>query len=573
MSSQTNEEALAPNANRLLWAGFMAILAAGVGFAIRGGILRHWGSDYGFTSEELGRIAGGGFTGFCFGIIIGGVIADKVGYGKLVISAFLLHVLSAVITFAPTTAMPKETIYEYLFWGSFLFAVANGNLEAVANPLVATLFPKNRTHYLNILHASWPAGLVLGGAAVYVLDAKLEWHWKYQLALYLVPVLLYGVMFLGQAMPRSEASKRGLSLGEMFKDVGILGGLVVCFLLALFFSDVVTPLVTPKDATPERVQSIARVTAYAGYAFGGVLLIVVGVITRFSLGSFLLFVLFITHGLVGAVELGTDNWMQNITGNILTTAQGNILFVFTSAVMFSLRFCADFIEKKIGLSPVGILLVCATLACVGLLLTSRVESFLFALVALGVYAVGKTFFWPTMLAVASDRFPRTGAVAISIMGGIGMMSAGLIGAPGLGYAKDRFAGEALKEEKAALFDQYKADRPSKFLFFAGSTGLDGKKLGAIQEKLKKAREELEKEGNTDPKAALEQLTPEERAVFAASIEGDRRTLVADAAIPATMAVIYLLLLLYFKAIGGYKAIHIEGEDVAALEAGRATGEG
>ena len=573
MSSQTNEETLAPNAYRLLSAGFMAILAAGVGFAIRGGILRHWGSDYGFTGEELGRITGGGFTGFCFGIIIGGVIADKIGYGKLVISAFLLHVVSALVTFAPTTSMPKEVIYEYLFWGSFLFAVANGNLEAVANPLVATLFPKNRTHYLNILHASWPAGLVLGGAAVWLLDAQLELHWKYQLALYLVPVLVYGVMFLGQSMPKSEASKLGLSLGAMFKDVGILGGLIVCFLLSMFFSDVVTPLFTPKDATPERVASIAQMTSYAGYAFGGVLLIAVGVITRFSLGSFLLFVLFIAHALVGAVELGTENWIQNITGNILTPAQGNILFVFTSAVMFSLRFCADFIEKKIGLSPVGILLVCAVLACTGLLLTSRVETFLFALVALGVYAVGKTFFWPTMLAVASDRFPRTGAVAISIMGGIGMMSAGLIGAPGLGYAKDRFAGEALHEEKPALFDQYKADKPSQFLFFAKSTGLDGKKLGAIQEKLKTVREELAKEGNTNPLAALERLTPAERAVFEASIEGDRRTLVADAAIPATMAVIYLLLLLYFKVIGGYRAVHIAGEDAAALAAARAEGEG
>src|SRR6266404_8120443 len=128
----------APNAYRLLWAGFFAILAAGVGFAIRGGILANWGSEYGFTAEELGRIAGGGFTGFCFGIIIGGVIADKVGYGKLVISAFLLHIISAVVTFVPaySTGMVKESVYVYLFWGSFLFAMANGNLEAVANPLV-----------------------------------------------------------------------------------------------------------------------------------------------------------------------------------------------------------------------------------------------------------------------------------------------------------------------------------------------------------------------------------------------------------------------------------------------------
>jgi MFS family permease len=615
-AGKLGSEALAPNAFWLLWAGFMAILAAGVGFAIRAGILYHWGSDYGFTGEELGRITGGGFTGFCFGIIIGGVIADKVGYGKLVISAFLLHILSAVVTFAPTPNMPKETVYELLFWGSFLFAVANGNLEAVANPLVATLFPHNRTHYLNILHASWPAGLVLGGAMVWLLDAQFELFWKYQLALYLLPVTIYGVMFLGQAMPRSEASKRGLSLGEMFKDVGLLGGLVVCFLLALFFSSVVTPLFTPKDATPEQADTIARTVSYVGYGFGGVLLIVVGLITRFSLGSFLLFVLFIAHALVGAVELGTDNWMQNITGNILTTAQGNILFVFTSAVMFSLRFCADFIEKKLRFSPVGILFTCACLACAGLLLTSQVNTFAFALLALGVYAVGKTFFWPTMLAVASDRFPRTGAVAISIMGGIGMMSAGLIGAPGLGYAKDRFAGEALREDKTALASQYQADKPSSFLFFRQSTGLDPKKLGDIQKKLKnartileqgkvkdldqdqlakltkEAREEAEKEhaellalmaklkeagvfkegGGGDPKAAVAVLTPEEKAVYEASIEGDRRTLVADAAIPAAMACIYLGLLIYFRLIGGYKPLHIQDEDPASVEAAKHAGE-
>jgi MFS family permease len=566
-------EALAPNAFRLLWAGFFAILAAGVGFAIRGGILDNWGSEYGFSGEELGRITGGGFTGFCFGIIIGGVIADKIGYGKLVIAAFGLHVVSALVTFAPADGMAKETVYAYLFWGSFLFAVANGTLEAVANPLVATLFPTNRTHYLNILHASWPLGLVLGGAAGWVLDDQYKWPWKWQLALYLAPVLLYGLMFLGQRMPRSEASKRGLTLGEMFRDVGVLGGLVVCFLLSLFFSSVVTPLVTPQDATPERAKEISQWVDYAGYAFGGVLLIVVAVMTRFSLGSFLLFVLFIAHALVGAVELGTDNWIQNITGNILTSEQGKILFVFTSLLMFSLRFTADFIEKRLGLSPVSILFACAVLAYAGLLLTSQVNSFLVAALALTVYGVGKTFFWPTMLAVASDRFPRTGAVAISIMGGIGMMSAGLIGAPGLGYAKDRFAGETMKETTPALYDEYKAEKPSTFLFFEPERGLDGKKLGEIQKKLTKAREDLAKEGVTDPQAALDRLSQDELAVYEASIRGDRRTLIADAAIPAVLAVIYLGLLLYFKAIGGYKPLHIDDEDAADVEAKRAMGEG
>jgi len=535
------------NERRLLGAGFTAILAAGVGFAIRGGILDNWGQEFGFTGAELGAIGGAGFTGFCFGIIIGGLICDRVGYGKLVVAAFVLHALSAVVTFAPGAAMPKATVYAYLYWGTFIFALANGTLEAVANPLVATLFPHNRTHYLNILHASWPLGLILGGAAGWLLDDKIHLHWKGQLALFLLPTVAYGVMFLGQKMPRSEASAKGLSLGEMFRDVGLLGGLIVCFLLAMFLDSVLGPVLGGGSAS-----------TVVGYGIGAVLLVAVGVMTRFSRGSILLFVLFVAHALVGAVELGTDGWIQNITGNILTSEQGKILFVFTSGVMFALRFCADFIEKRLKLSPVGILLVCAILACLGLNLTSTVSSFGMALLALTVYGVGKTFFWPTMLAVASDRFPRTGAIAISIMGGIGMMSAGLIGAPGLGYAKDRFAGEALKETDPAAFEAHRADGRSKFLFFAPAVGLDGKKLGAAKANLDRARAEAAASGTTDPLASLARLPAMEQAVVKADVQGDRRTLVADSFIPAAMALIYLAVLLYFRSIGGYKAVRIEG---------------
>src|SRR5271165_721169 len=164
-----NADAIAPNAKRLLFAGSMAILSTGVGFAVRGGIIGTWGADFGFTAAQLGAIGGAGFSGFCFGIIIGGVLCDKIGYGKLVVAAFSLHVLSAFVTFAATKGMAQPVAYNYLYWGMFIFAYANGTLESVANPLIATLFPHNRTHYLNILHASWPAGLVLGGVIGWVL--------------------------------------------------------------------------------------------------------------------------------------------------------------------------------------------------------------------------------------------------------------------------------------------------------------------------------------------------------------------------------------------------------------------
>jgi fucose permease len=507
-----------PNAKRLLWAGFMAILAAGVGFALRGGIFGAWASEYHFTATQLGAIGGAGFSGFCFGIIIGGVLVDKIGYGKLVAVALLGHIISAFVTFGAST---PDNAYGFLYWGMFIFAYANGTLEAVANPLVATCFPQNRTHYLNILHASWPLGMVIGAAASYVL-ALAGLGWKGQLAFYLVPTVAYAVMFMGQDFPKSEAAQKGASFAEMFKDVGILGSLVACYLLSIFLGGVLGPFFNIPNL---------------GLWLGGILLVTVGLITRFSVGSILLFVLFVTHALVGAVELGTDSWIEAITGNLFTPTQGKILFIWTSAIMFGLRFCAEFIEKKIG-SPVGLLVAAAITAFIGLRLASGMESFAIALVALGVYALGKTFFWPTMLAVVGDRFPRSGAVAMSIMGGIGMLSAGLIGGPGLGYAKDRFTGEALQKDAPAVYAANKASSESKYLFLAPVTAVDGQKLEAA-------------------KAAGEKGTADQKAIVAANQAGDRATLSTDSFIPLTMGLIYILLLIYFKSIGGYRALKIE----------------
>jgi len=527
----TQADAIAPNAKRLLWAGFTAILAAGVGFGIRGGIFANWAQEFGFSGAQLGAIGGAGFTGFCFGIIIGGVVVDKIGYGKLVFAAFLFHILSAFVTLGATEGMATATAYQFLLWGTFIFALANGTLEAVANPLVSTLFPKQRTHYLNILHASWPLGMVFGGLIGWTLGSgENAWNWKWQLALYLVPTIAYGIMFLGQKYPKSEASAKGLKIGEMFKDVGLLSGAVVCFMLYLFTKGTLEPFFEG-PMVPTVIAAL----------FGLGLLAVVAKITNFAIGHWLLFVLFIAHAMIGAVELGTDGWIQNITGAILNPTEGKILFVFTSLLMFALRFCAHFIEKKIGLSPIGLLFVCSLLAVLGLNLVAAVNTFGPALGALAVYAVGKTFFWPTMLAVVGDRFPSTGAVAMSLMGGVGMMSAGLIGSPGLGYFKDRYAAEELRKDSPELFEEFKSPGPpSRFLIFEPVQPIDAQRLEAAK--------------------TAEERTAEQQIVVDADIRGNRRTLNVDSLIPAGMAAIFLLLILYFRSIGGYRPLTVEQEE-------------
>jgi hypothetical protein len=127
---------------------------------------------------------------------------------------------------------------------------------------------------------------------------------------------------------------------------------------------------------------------------------------------------------------------------------------------------------------------------------------------------------------------------MSIMGGIGMLSAGLLGGPGLGYAKDRFTAESLKTSNAAVYTANKASSESSFLFLSPVTAVDGSKLEAA-------------------KKAGDKGTPEQKAIVAANQAGDRATLKADSFIPLTMAAIYLCLLFYFKSIGGYRALKLE----------------
>src|SRR5258708_36591946 len=144
--SNENSISIAPNAKRLLWAGFMAILAEGVGFSIRAGILGDWGKQFGFTQTDLGKITGGGLTGFGIIILLGALIADWIGYGRLMIFAFIMHFLSAVLTLAATPIYnsmhgsdpeaAKHAAFQCLFWGMFLVAIGNAPWPAGANTLV-----------------------------------------------------------------------------------------------------------------------------------------------------------------------------------------------------------------------------------------------------------------------------------------------------------------------------------------------------------------------------------------------------------------------------------------------------
>jgi MFS family permease len=537
------------NAKRLLWAGFFAIFASGVGFSVRAGILGTWAADYGFTQTELGGITGGGLTGFGIIILIGSLIADRIGYGRLMALALLLHVITAGLqlqtgyiynAFGGGLA-GKNAAYWNLFIAMFLFSVANGVCETVVNPMVATLFPHEKTHYLNILHAGWPGGLVAGGVLSYLMNnGKIgSWaplgnvHWMIQMSLFLIPVAIYGAMLIGQRLPRSEAHEAGVGYGTMFAAI----------------------------ATP------------------------------------VFLVLLLLHALVGYVELGTDSWIAKITGTIMEyKTYGLLLFVYTSLLMFALRFFAGPIVEKI--SPLGLLCISGVLGCTGLTLLGNAPTgitsgastaILFCVGAATVYAVGKTFLWPTMLAVASERFPKGGAIAIGAMGGVGMLSAGLLGGPGIGFSQDYFASTELKQQAPATYGRYKAGEPNSFLFAFEVQGLDGSKVGVLDlastppssEDYAFDQGELKRRFAQDPKLrawwegpvetgkpADDSKTEDKPPIDKATLFGGQMALKWTAVVPAIMAVLYLGLIVYFWSRGGYKAVGVhEQKEAERGEAG------
>jgi len=492
----SNSPDIIQNRKILLIAGFLTLIAAGIGFAVRGGILPIWSQQYGFTMTELGGITGGGLVGFGIVILIAGVLIDSIGYKPLMLIAFLCHVISAVMLFAATSVFNesgKDACYDLMFWSMFIFAVGNGICEGVINPLTSALYPKQKTHYLNILHAGWPAGLVIGGLIAFLAGSV---AWEILMATFLVPVLIYGLIIVKEKFPRTAAQDGAISYGGMISRIA--GPFFILLLLA--------------------------------------------------------------HACVGYVELGTDSWINAITGAIMKSAAlGTTLFIYTSLLMTGLRFFAGPIVHKI--SSLGLLFCSAIVGSLGLYLISIGDSVPFMFFAATVYALGKTFLWPTMLGVVGERFPQSATLAMALLGCIGMLSAGYLGGPGIGYKQDYFASQYIQEHHAETFERVKAPNENSFLVFPKITGIDGAKAGMISDMGEGMMSEVEIAGDRIKEDSLKGLREQSEwwaankefaesdagPVGDAKMHGSRMAIRYTAIVPAAMAILYLLLLVGFKA--------------------------
>ncbi len=490
----------------LFWGCFVALVATAFGFILRALLLPVWGQAFQLSNTQMGEIAGVGLWPFAISIVVFSLFIDKWGYRNAMIFAWVCQVASAFITIFADG-------YWMLWLGTFVLALGNGAVEAFINPVIATMFSKEKTKWLNILHAGWPGGLVIGGVLALLMGPQTSWQLK--IGLILIPVFVYGAMLWRKTFPVHERVAAGVTYREMIQEVGMGGTLIIGGLIAF------------------QLGTVFGWPIWWNIALTLLLVVVVGWYTR-SFGRPLYVFLLLIMILVATTELGTDSWITDLMTPEMEQLgmQAGWVLVYTSFIMMVLRFYAGSIVHR--LNPLGLLSLASAVAAVGLFMLSK-SAGIAILVAATVYGMGKAFFWPTMLGLAAEQFPKGGALTLNVMGGTGMIGVGIVGAVILGFVQDK----AIEQELIQYDQQYHTTLHEKCL-----TDVRRSILGNYRA--------------LNPQC-LEQATPKERAAIQ-QVQNDAKkaALRTVAIIPVLMLICFLGLLYYFRRRkGGYEAVALE----------------
>ena len=306
------------------------------------------------SAEHIGNILGVPFLGFALTIAIGSPLLDIIGMGLLLpLSAILFSAGMLIMIFAGSLAS-GAAIYRVLWVGAVVAGVGWGLVETVINPLIATLYRDQKTAKLNAVHAWWPGGLVIGGL-LGVGMSTWSLGWQAKLGVVLLPAVAVVVLCAGLKFPPTERAAAGVSMKQMFRELG-------------------NPLFA---------------------------------------------VLFGSMFLTAASELAPGQWVDLALSRTVHMP-GILLLVYVSALMFLMRHFAGPLVHK--LSPIGVLWFSCLMASAGLVALSFAESPATGLLAATLWGTGVCYMWPTMLATASERFPRGGALLMGLMGTAGTLS-------------------------------------------------------------------------------------------------------------------------------------------------------
>ena len=337
--------------SKLFNASCFALVTTAMTFAVRAKIELVFNNEYGLSLEQIGIAFGPAFYGFTLAMIIGGFLVDLFGMKKIMNLAFIGHLGGIVLTlFARDFWM--------LFSGTLLIGIGNGMVEAACNPLIATLYPKEKTKMLNRFHVWFPGGIVIGSILGYFIVDIMGMSWMVLVGTLFIPLVIYLYLFRGQVFPATERVASGVTYNDMLK---------ACFANPLFWFIGFCMLLTASTelATTQRISSLLE---------------------------------------------------ETVSNPIL------VLAFINGIMMFGRLFAGDVVHR---LSITKMLFFSAIFSFLGLFWLSSasgVASFL----AAAVFAIGVCYFWPTMLSFVAEKIPSSGALGLSLMGGLGMFSVAIV---------------------------------------------------------------------------------------------------------------------------------------------------
>ena len=345
---------------RLFLVSSLALTMAGIGASLRADTAADLQRvfldpiDQLHSGEMIANILGLPFLGFAFTIAIGSPLLDYIGMRLLLPLSGVCFTLGALIMIFAGSLASGPDVYTALWIGALVTGIGWGLVETVVNPLIAALYPDEKTGKLNVLHAWWPGGLVIGGVVGVAMSA-VSIGWQAKLFIVILPALGVIALSVGVRFPPTERAAAGVSMGEMFRE--LLNPLFLILFLAMF--------------------------------------------------------------LTAASELAPGQWVDFALSRTVHMP-GILLLVYVSALMFVMRHFAGPLVHK--LSPIGLLWCSCLLASLGLVALSAANSPVTGLLAATVWGTGVCYMWPTMLATASERFPRGGALLMGLMGTAGTLS-------------------------------------------------------------------------------------------------------------------------------------------------------
>ncbi|MHC5056869.1 MAG: MFS transporter [Planctomycetota bacterium] len=588
--------------NFLFIACFVALVATSFAFVLRTFMVGAWQIDFGLSETQKGEIMGAGFWSFGLSIVLFSLVVDKLGYGKSMIVAFACHVASVVLFFMAWGYWP-------LWIGSFLSGLAAGVVEAVINPAIATAYPKAKTKWLTLLHAGWPAGIVLNGIIILLFMDKWGVSWRPLVFVMLIPVVAYGIMILKAKFPVSERVEAGVSYKGMLEEAGALSCLIVVYMLLMQINALGMNWFGMND--PYIFGIIKDTTFFDVPSVMISVLIVASTVAYFiytkSLGRWMYVFLLVVMILLATTELGTDGWMKELLA-------GWILLL-SATIMMILRFLIGPIQKgltsihkSVG-SPLGILLVSSLFAAVGLFMLPRVIGALVVVFAV-IYGTGQCFFWPVTIGLVAERFPKGGALTINAVAGVGMLGCGIVGMQLMGFWNDTSKDRTLQAKSEVAYVRLMSEEPKQSLFGSykplNQTAVnkvndltkiyedrgeaeDVSKLNAdpvyqtlirnTYDHLVRAEGDAKVHSHEEMHGALEkaghvgiseadynELKGDQKLLGVIGKQASRDVMTRVAVLPIMMAVCYLGLMLYFRSKGGYKQVELAEGEGAPTEA-------